>query len=547
MSVTTQESSSPVAETLGWTGRVDRLLERGGERLNPILVKESRQALKSKQFVVTFSLLLLCGWAWSLLGVALLLPGIYYSPSGPFLLVGYYYILTVPMLLIVPFAAYRSLASEREDGTYELLSITTLSARQIVTGKLGSALLQMMVYYSALAPCIAFTYLLGGIDIITILLILIYTFLVSVLLSAVGLMVATATRARHVQLLLSVLLLLALAFVTVLWCIGIYAFIEESGRSSLDAAEIWVAQAAMLTGYATYVVLFTLAAAAQLSFASDNRSTRLRVIMLAQQVLFTGWMLYFWFRYSEHEVLYVLVTFSAIHWMVMGALMTGEWAQLSPRVARSLPQSVLGRAFLTWFNPGSGTGYVFAAANLVAAVLLVMAANAVAAIFGLGGRSVDPQLHTFAVLVVAYVTAYLGVGRLVILWLRRFFYFGLLLPALVHIVLALLGAAVPTFIQAWVHGFADFDRYTVLQTTNWFWSLIEAADGNVWVSPAAPVLLCIGAVGIFAVNLAIASQEVKQVRQETPDRIRQDEIELHPERLVREEKPRSPFAEEGTW
>ena len=28
----------------------------------------------------------------------------------------------------------------------------------------------------------------------------------------------------------------------------------------------------------------------------------------------------------------------------MGALMTGEWAQLSPRVKRQLPQSFLGRA-----------------------------------------------------------------------------------------------------------------------------------------------------------------------------------------------------------
>ena len=118
------------------------------------------------------------------------------------------------MLLIVPFSAYRSLAGEREDGTYELLSITTLSARQIVTGKLGSAVLQMLVYYSALSPCIAFTYLLRGVDIVTILLVLFYTFLASVLLSAVGLMVATVSRARHVQVLLSVALLLGLAFLT---------------------------------------------------------------------------------------------------------------------------------------------------------------------------------------------------------------------------------------------------------------------------------------------------------------------------------------------
>ena len=51
---------------------------------------------------------------------------------------------------------------EREDGTYELLSITSLSSRQIVTEKLGSSLIQMLVYYATLAPCIAFTYLFAG-------------------------------------------------------------------------------------------------------------------------------------------------------------------------------------------------------------------------------------------------------------------------------------------------------------------------------------------------------------------------------------------------
>ena len=259
---------------LAWE-RAGPVAGEAGERLNPILVKEARQALKSRQFVVTFSLLLLCGWGWSLIGVALLMPAIYYSPSGPFMLIGYYVMLTVPMLLIVPFSAYRSLAGEREDGTYELLSITTLCSRQIVTGKLGSAVLQMLVYYSALSPCIAFTYLLRGVDIMTIALVLVYTFLASLLLSAVGLVVATVSRARHVQVLLSVALLLGLVFLTLMWCIWTAMFVEESADLPFDDAEFWIVQGSILTACASYLVLFLLAAAAQLSFASDNRSTKL--------------------------------------------------------------------------------------------------------------------------------------------------------------------------------------------------------------------------------------------------------------------------------
>ncbi|MCY2989725.1 MAG: ABC transporter permease, partial [Planctomycetota bacterium] len=285
MSLTTSDPASPFADAApGFWSRVDQGLERSSEKLNPILVKEARQALKSKQFLITFILLLVCGWGWSLIGVALVGPGIYYSPSGPFMLIGFHIVLTVPLLLIVPFSAYRSLSCEREDGTYELLSITTLSSRQIVTGKLGSALLQMLIYYSALAPCIAFTYLLRGVDVFTIAFLLFYSFLASMLLSVFGLCVAAITRARHIQVLLSVGLLIGLVFVTIVWCISWSALTYEAGRMPFDDADFWIAQAAILTACVTYFLLFLFAAAAQLSFASDNRSTKLRIVMVVQQV-----------------------------------------------------------------------------------------------------------------------------------------------------------------------------------------------------------------------------------------------------------------------
>ena len=270
-----QHLDNPASPT-GWWARLDQWLDRVSQRLNPILVKEARQALKSRQFVVTFTLVLLCGLVWSLMGVSILMPAVYYEPSGPFMLRGYFFVLTVPMLLVVPFSAYRSLAGEREDGTYELLSITTLSSLQIVIGKLGSALLQMLVYYSALSPCIAFTYLLRGVDIVTILLALVHTFWVAVLLSTIGLLVATLSRLRQVQVLLSVALLIGLLFVTFMWWGITGDFPGLIVGLAFDQAEFWVVQVCILSLGLSYVVLFLLVAAAQLSFSSDNRSTRLR-------------------------------------------------------------------------------------------------------------------------------------------------------------------------------------------------------------------------------------------------------------------------------
>src|SRR5690606_10094911 len=170
--------------------------------------------------------------------------------EGKGMLYGYFLVLAIPLLVVVPFSAFRSLAAEREDGTYELISITALNARQIVGGKLGSAILQMMVYFSALAPCVAFTYLLRGVDIFSIFFVLYYTFLLSLLLSTLGLLVATATRARHWQVLLSVLLLLLLFISAICWVSFIYSSLfTEMWRA--DRWQFWVANGFVLSIYAT--------------------------------------------------------------------------------------------------------------------------------------------------------------------------------------------------------------------------------------------------------------------------------------------------------
>ena len=54
---------SALTAAIGW-------LESVGDRCNAIVVKEVRQALKSKQFVGTFALLLLVAWGGSIFMVA---------------------------------------------------------------------------------------------------------------------------------------------------------------------------------------------------------------------------------------------------------------------------------------------------------------------------------------------------------------------------------------------------------------------------------------------------------------------------------------------
>jgi hypothetical protein len=540
---TAPEAAPPAPAEAGWL-RWEALLDRLGDRLNPILIKEARQAMKSRQFVVTFSLLLVFGWLWTVLFISFGVPAIFYAPVGPGVLMGYYVVLSVPLLIVVPYAAFRSLAAEREDGTYELLSITALSSRQIVLGKLGSAILQMMVYYSALAPCIAFTYLLRGIDIVTIALFLAYTFLASLLLCIFGLMMATVTRARHWQVLLSVVFVMALLVFTFVWDFAFLSLLASRESMPLDQPHFWIAHLCLLSFYIPLATLLLFIAGGQITFASENRSTPIRAVLVVPQVMAVGWMIFYWLEVKVEESMFVWPTLAAIYWAIAGAFLTGETAQLSPRAKRQLPQSFLGRTLFTWFNPGSGTGYVFAMVNLLGFVGFAWFAVLFAA-----GRDYEhvPDLSQwlpYTACLTGYVLAYLGIVRLAIVGLRRITPVGLLPTFLCQVIFATCGVLFPLLLQA-VVSWGDYTNfsYSMLQLPNYFWTLYEVAERSTFGGMELAVI--VGSVGLvtFLINLLVAAGEVEHVRQQAPQRVLQDEAELHPR--PEEKKKRSPWDEES--
>lgn len=515
--------------------RFDEMLDGLSDRLNPILVKESRQAMKSRQFTITFTLLLIVGWVYTILFVLVNLPGVFYSPLGSIMLFGYFLILAVPLLIVVPYGAFRSLASELEDGTFELLSITALNSRQIILGKLGSSVLQMLVYYSALAPCIAFTYLLRGVDVMTIFVILLYTFYATLLLSVVSLALATVTRSRQWQVLLSVLLVVALVLFSFFWSMMMSSILAAAAMMPYDEPEWWMANVAGFTFEVALVILFILIAAGQITFASENRSTSIRIMLLVLQTLIVGWTCYTFLLAEEEEVLIMGSLWLGAFWAVAGAFLIGEMAQLSPRARRELPQSLLGRMAFTWFNPGSGTGYVFTVGNVLGGMgtLAILGLSHYTSTTGAKGLTAIDAWTAWWMAIVSYLTIYLGLARLFGVMLRWGKVGGGMLSVFIfYLLLVVMGALLPFSLQGlaqWLfnYGFSTFD-YSPLQLSNWCWTLIEignnrtaANDGTVWV-------LVFFAVCVFLGNFVLAAKEVEQTRLAAPNRVLQDELELHP-------------------
>lgn len=521
--------------------RMGAAIERAGEYLNPLLVKEVRQSLKSRQFSFTFTLVLCVAWAWSIGGIVHLGPSVSYGANGPEMFYGYYLILAFPLLLVVPYSAYRSLIAEREDNTYELIAITALKPRQIVGGKLGCAVAQMMVYASAVAPCLAFTYLLRGIDVLAICWILFYTFLASLGFSLCALLFATAAKEKQWQIAYAVLIIIGL-FTAFSRVVQLCHDVLRAGRLPFDSLDFWIANLAVQTAFWSTFALLYVAAGAQLTFTADNRSTSLRIAMFVQHGLFAGWIGYYFFRSKfgirnamhipsgDFATLYMAI--SCFYWYLMGSFLLGEATELSARVKRGLPKTFLGRMFFTWFNPGPGTGYLFAVSNAVAAVLLativVIASDPSATAGIISGVTNNSRLLTLFVLTLGYFIFYLGVANLLLRLIRLLTSVTLSSAVLVNFLLVFAAWGIPKVIREATdpRGF----EYTLLHVTDPIWSCYVVTDLSTAPIYSADLLWRVlpAAAAVLLVNLVYIVPEVRQVRQSPPARVEEEEIALAP-------------------
>ena len=516
-----QHASAPAASEL-WS-RIDQWLESASDYLNPILVKETRQALKSRQFVLWFLLLLAACWAITILGIAMLGPGVLYSASGGVMFLAYFFVLAFALIVVVPFAAFRSLAAEQEDNTRDVLMVSALTPLQVINGKLGSAGLQIVVYLSALSPCLAFTYLLRGIDLLTILYLPALAVAVSILLSMLGLLLASASKKRYSQVLTSVGLVSMLIGAFLLCSTFALAAIQDYVLDFRDAG-FWAATAMIFNLGLCAFLLAYFGAAGMNSFSSSNRSTALRRVLFFTQACFIGWMASVWLTTNnEEEVLVVAGAIGGVFWYFAGALLTGEGAVLSERVRRTLPESTMGRVLGTWFNPGPGTGYLFVVANLTTMLLLLLWA------LPRSGVKVDGVEGDFLVLGFAYLVAFLGFGRLLISALRAVAPITLLGCFLIHVLFLLACVSLPELLRATVNSYSrqPFGWY---DATNPMRTLAAVLDGEPSDLDMTLLLIVIPGVALcaFLVNLVLAAREIRQTRSPLPRRVIEDEAELHP-------------------
>jgi ABC-type transport system involved in multi-copper enzyme maturation permease subunit len=387
-------------------------LEAVGDHCNAIVVKEVRQALKSRQFVGTFVLLLMVAWGGSIFGVSMSGDSIEYGSSAQGFFILFYLILCVASLILVPFAAFRSIVEERAENTLELVQITALSPRQIIWGKSLSALVQVLVYFSAITPFIAFTSLLPGFDFVHTAFDLGTLLIASFVFSSVALAIGSQTKNKISQAFGS-LAVIVLAIPGTIF----FASFAFNANLTLDDPETW-----WIIGLFVFLALSTAflcqqIGIAQLTFESDNRSSGIRVTVTVQWLVTWLAVLGTALFPSHGDIsLLALVVLSAIYITVAGLFVTAEGEGLSRRVSRGIPRSRSMRMLWVPFLPGGTRGLIFGLTSL--GLMTVLAVIAAAWGLGKGHHSDFDEMHT-AGTIVAYGVIYLGVGAFLTRMFRR--------------------------------------------------------------------------------------------------------------------------------
>src|SRR5262249_46628136 len=252
------------------------------------------------------------------------------------------------------------LAAERSAANVDLLFISTLRPRAIIWGKFFSAVVLMLVIFSACAPFMTFTYLLRGIDIPTILLVLAIDFVAVVAAIQLAIFIAVIPGGWVIKAFFGFMGLVGLFYMFVPALMGSIALVEMGLWASLDSWDFW--------GPAGVVAVVTLALVGLVFFwsvaivnpPSANRALPVRLYLLGAWLVtgagFGGWG--YWM--SEAMPVFIWMVASAMLFCLQLMIAINEREQWAPRVARTIPRRWWLRLPAFLFYSGSAGGVTFA-------------------------------------------------------------------------------------------------------------------------------------------------------------------------------------------
>jgi hypothetical protein len=330
--------------------------------LNPILVKELRQAVRSRLVAA----LLLVFLAAQLLVVSIFV--ISQTAFGMSFRAGQYLVSILSAVLFffcvvfVPLYAGIRLMWERTETDLDLMYTTTIRPGAIIRGKLfGAAAVTFLVYCTCL-PFLAFTYLLRGVDLLEMFFLLALFFVAIMGVTQFAILVASAPGNRVLK------LILGLVALNVIWSssiglVGVAASgpmrVLSSGWNIYGGWEFWGATLTALAIVAMGLGLMYVFSVAMLTPAAADRLRPVR-IYITSIWLASGALAGLWALSSGEPLPFWVWSYIWAALLVATYLMAvSEREAWGPRLQRRIPAPLVRRAFAFLWTTGSAGGLLW--------------------------------------------------------------------------------------------------------------------------------------------------------------------------------------------
>ncbi len=461
------------------------ILARLDDALNPIVVKELRQAVQSR-FVVAvlllFLMLQLLFMGISLIGNSIdgrLEQSDFQAGRDVFaLLQGV--LLATCMLFLPAYTGFR-LAAERSDINVDLLFITTLPSRAIISGKFIAGVVLAVMIFSACTPFMAFTYFLRGIDLPSIFFIITLDFVVVLGSVMLAIFLAVIPANRVLKALLGVVGLIALLLVFAMTLSSTLMLLDFGVVGMFESRDFWAIIACMALGVIGFNALLYTWSVGLVNPPSANRALPSR-LMLTGLWAVGGALTWFFSREIGHDgPLMAWVVFSVPLLALYLVIAINEREHWTPRVARTIPRRWWLRvpAFLFYSGAAGGILHALLLFGLTWAVVWGWRESTPAAgrtFLFRGSMGARRDMLPVAFETVAMLFLYLYCYGLTAVALRRLFAREqALFTWVMAVTLMALGSALPMILGFLVHG----SRWNLFQ--DYGWTLFNPISGMIAV------------------------------------------------------------------
>ena len=371
------------------------LAARFDDWINPIAIKELRQAVRGKFVMVALILSL----AAQLITVTVLTISNALSgndtTAGPVAFTVIFSVVFVAAIFFVPMYSGFRMAAERSDANVDLLFITTIRPRTIVLGKVLAVMGIVVLIFSASLPFLIFSYVLRGVDFIAIGWLLLGAVFAVISHSIVALFIGALPASRPFKILLALGFFLSTFGVIAPFIAGTTALMQSGWSMGAKPPQFWAGVAALAVSMIGFDSVLLVLTTAMITPAAANRALPIRLMLLITWALSYGGAL--WMAVANTNALEVLLIWAVAQLALITLVLlsaTSEREAWGARVARTIPRDPLRRGLAFLFYSGAAGGTLWAVAMYAATIGLYY-----------GGLTLaDTRMKTDAMLMVNYLT-----------------------------------------------------------------------------------------------------------------------------------------------